>query len=77
MDFNWEIVQIVALFEVFLIMITSIKNWFNRFLMTQFDLKSAQHQLLFSSQFATKEELHELREELNSFRDNFIHGGNR
>jgi len=46
-----------------------VKNWLEKYLATQFDLKSSHHQILFSRIYASREEVQELREEVHRLQD--------
>jgi len=63
------VVIATSLIEAVIAVGSVVKNWFEKYLSTQFDLKSSQHQILFSRIYASKEEVHELREEVHRLQD--------
>jgi len=61
-----------SIIETLIAMGAVFKNWLEKYLAMQFDLRSSQHQILFSKIYASREEVQELREEINRLQDELL-----
>jgi len=70
--FDQTVLTATSLVEALIAVGSVLKNWMEKYLATQFDLKSSQHQILFSRIYASKEEVQELREEIHRLQDQLL-----